>query len=113
MKKLFVSLPMAGSTTEEIRNKMIKYKENAERIMGEKLELIDTTIVEVPNAVKNCGVWCLGKSIMMMADADVVYFGDGWRGARGCIAESMVAYRYKILRIEDDPYWGIKIEEGY
>ena len=41
MKKLFVSLPMTGLTTEEIRNKMIKYKENAERIMGEKLELID------------------------------------------------------------------------
>lgn len=107
MKKLFVSLPMAGLTTEEIRNKMIKYKEKAEHIMGEKLELIDTTIVEAPNDVKNRDVWCLGESIMMMADADVVYFGYGWRDARGCIAESVVAYRYKILRIEDDPYWDI------
>lgn len=107
MKKLFVSLPMAGLTTEEIRNKMIKYKEKAERIMGEKLELIDTVIAEAPADIKNRDVWCLGKSIMMMADADVVYFGDGWREARGCIAESVVAYRYKILRIEDDPYWDI------
>lgn len=107
MKKLFVSLPMAGLTTEEIRNKMTEYKENAEHIMGEKLELIDTTTVEAPNDVKNCRVWCLGKSIMMMADADIVYFGDGWREARGCIAESVVAYRYKILRIENDPYWDI------
>lgn len=107
MKKLFVSLPMAGLTTKEIKNKMIKYKENAERIMGEKLELIDTTIVEAPNDVKNRDVWCLGESIIMMADADVVYFGYGWRDARGCIAESVVAYRYKILRIEDDPYWDI------
>lgn len=105
MKKLFVSLPMAGLTTEEIKNKMIKYKENAERIMGEKLELIDTIITEAPTDIKNENIWCLGKSIMLMADADVVYFGDGWRDARGCIAESVVAYRYKILRIEDDPYW--------
>ena len=40
MKKLFVSLPMDGLTTEEIRNKMIKYKEKAEHIMGEKLEQV-------------------------------------------------------------------------
>ena len=105
MKKLFISLPMAGLTAEEIRNKMTEYKENAEHIMGEKLELIDTVIAEAPADIKNHGVWCLGKSIMMMADADVVYFGDGWREARGCIAESVVEYRYKILRIEDDPYW--------
>ena len=105
MKKLFVSLPMAGLTTEEIKNKMIKYKENAEYLMGEKLELIDTFIDNAPGDIKNTGVWCLGKSIMMMADADVVYFGSGWRNARGCLVEYETAYRYKILRIEDAPYW--------
>ena len=105
MKKLFVSLPMAGLTTEEIRNKMIKYKENAERIMGEKLELIDSFIDKAPGDITDVGVWCLDKSIMMMADADVVYFGRGWRSARGCVVEYEAAYRYKILRIEDAPYW--------
>ena len=106
MKKLFISLPMAGKSEEEIRNKMAEYKENAEYLMGEELELIDTFIVDGPDEnIKDPAIWCLGKSIMMMADADVVYFGRGWRSARGCIVEYEVAYRYKILRIEDAPYW--------
>ena len=105
MKKLFISLPMAGKSEEEIRNKMAEYKENAEYLMGEELELIDSFIDKAPGNIKDVGVWCLGKSIMMMADADVVYFGRGWRSARGCIVEYEAAYRYKILRIEDAPYW--------
>ena len=28
MKKLFISLPMAGKSEDEIRNKMAEYKEN-------------------------------------------------------------------------------------
>ena len=108
MKKLFISLPMAGKSEEEIRSKMAEYKENAEYLMGEELELIDTLINYVPENVKDPAVWCLGKSIIMMADADVVYFGRGWRSARGCVVEYEAAYRYKILRIEDAPYWDRK-----
>ena len=105
MKKLFISLPMAGLSEEEIRKRMAEYKENAEYLMGEELELIDSFIEEnIPNSIKDVGVWCLGRSIAMMADADVVYFGRGWRNARGCIVEYEAAYRYKILRIEDAPY---------
>ena len=106
MKKLFISLPMAGKSEEEIRNKMAEYKENAEYLMGEELELIDSFMeADAPEDIKDAGVWYLGKSIMMMAEADVVYFGRGWRSARGCVVEYEVAYRYKILRIEDSPYW--------
>lgn len=106
MKKLFISLPMAGLSEEEIRKRIAEYKENAEYLMGEELELIDTFIVNGPDEnIKDPGLWYLGKSIMMMAEADVVYFGRGWRSARGCIVEYEAAYRYKILRIEDAPYW--------
>ena len=106
MKKLFISLPMAGKSDEEISKRMAEYKENAEYLMGEELELIDSFIEEnIPNNIKDVGVWCLGRSIMMMANADVVYFGSGWRSARGCLVEYEAAYRYKILRIEDAPYW--------
>lgn len=105
MKKLFVSLPMAGLTTEEIKNKIIKYKENAEQLIGEKLELINTIITEAPDDIKDKNIWCLGKSIMMMANADIVYFGHGWNQARGCRAEYEVACGYKLLRIGDTPCW--------
>ena len=109
MKKLFISLPMAGKSEEEIRNKMAEYKENAEYLMGEELELIDTLIKYVPENVKDPAIWCLGESITLMAEADVVYFGRGWRSARGCLVEYEAAYRYKILRIEDAPYWDRQI----
>lgn len=114
MKKLFISLPMAGKSEEEIRNKMAEYKENAEYLMGEELELIDTFIVNGPDEhIKDPGLWCLGESIMKMAEADVVYFGRGWRSARGCIVEYEAAYRYKVLRIEDSPYWDDYKERHY
>ena len=97
---------MAGKSEDEIRKRMAEYKENAEYLMGEELELIDSFIEEnIPNSIKDVGVWCLGRSIMMMANADVVYFGSGWRSSRGCLVEYEAAYRYKILRIEDAPYW--------
>ena len=106
MKKLFISLPMAGLSEEEIRKRMAEYKENAEYLMGEELELIDSFIEEnIPNNIKDARVWLLGRSIMIMANADVVYFGSGWRSSRGCLVEYEAAYRYKILRIEDAPYW--------
>ena len=104
MKKLFISLPIAGKSEEEIRNKMAEYKENAECLMREELELIDSFIDNVPDNIKDVGVWCLGRRIAMMANADVVYFGRGWRNVRDCIVEYEAAYRYKILRIEDVPY---------
>lgn len=106
MKKLFISLPMAGYSEEEIRNRMAEYKERAEYLMGEELELLDSVITEGPDPThKDVGVWCVGKSIMLMAEADVVFFGRGWRKARGCIVEYETAYRYGLLRIEDAPYW--------
>ena len=105
MKKLFISLPMAGYSEEEIRNRMAECKEKAEYLMGEELELLDTVITSVPDGIKEIGVWCVGASILAMAEADVVYFGRGWRKARGCIVEYETAYRYGLLRIEDAPYW--------
>ena len=105
MKKLFISLPMAGYSEEEIRNRMAEYKEKAEYLMGEELELIDSVITNVPDGVKDIGVWCVGVSLTAMSEADVVFFGRGWRKARGCIVEYETAYRYGLLRIEDAPYW--------
>ena len=97
---------MKGIYEEEMRNKKDEYKENGGYLMGEELELIDSFMeVDAPDDIKDAGVWYLGKSIMMMAEADVVYFGRGWRSARGCVVEYEAAYRYKILRIEDAPYW--------
>lgn len=37
-----------------------------------------------------------GKSLELMADADVVYFAEGWQKARGCRLEYECARAYKV-----------------
>ena len=38
---------------------------------------------------------------MVMADADAVYFADGWRGAKGCRIENRCAVAYGLNIIND------------
>ena len=42
----------------------------------------------------------LGKSLELLAQADVVYFAPGWADARGCRIEHLCAVEYGIDRIE-------------
>lgn len=38
---------------------------------------------------------------MVLADADVIYFADGWEDARGCVIEHECAIRYGLNIIHD------------
>lgn len=96
MKKLFVSMPMAGMTDEEIKDKLLVHKMNLERLMSTKFELINTCITEIPEDMPNVSVWYIGKSLVLMGQADLVYFVEGWADARGCVIEHEVAKRYNI-----------------
>lgn len=105
MKKLFVSLPMRDLTEVEILSNMHKAKEQLEHILGEEFLLIDTFIREdrpgdVPK--DKTGIWCLGKSIEMMATADFVIFAPGWKNARGCRVEHETAIGYELPIYEMD-----------
>ena len=51
--------------------------------------------------IGNIPVAYLGKSIGLLATADVAYFGEGWKDARGCKIEHEVAVQYGIYIIED------------
>lgn len=42
MKKLFISQPMNGKTDEEIKAERAKAVEEAEKMLGEKVEVIDS-----------------------------------------------------------------------
>lgn len=99
MKKLFISQPMNGKTDEEIlavREKAIK---SAENFLGEKVEVIDSFFQNAPHEAKP--LWFLGKSIEMMAGADVVYFAKDWEKYRGCKIENECAISYGLEVIED------------
>ena len=101
MKKLFISQPMRGKTDEEILAEREKAIASAERYLGEKVEVIDSFFQNVPD-VESKPLWCLGKSLQLMADADVVFFAKDWEKYRGCRIENECAIEYGIeLVIED------------
>lgn len=102
--KVFVSLPMHGRTDEEIKKEMKRGAEYLKNFYkNEKVELIDTFIDlgDVPRLAY------LGRSIQLMADADLVLFMPGWNGADGCLVEHLTAIRYGIKTcyfVEEDQY---------
>lgn len=100
MKKLFISQPMRGKTDEEILKVREKAVASAERFLGEKVEVIDSFFQNMPE-VKNKPLVFLGKSLQLMAEADVVYFAKDWDNYRGCRIENTCAVEYGIDVIED------------
>ena len=102
MKKLFISQPMRGLTDEEILKVREEIRIRAEKTIGEPVELIDSFIEDYPGEInKSIPVWYLGKSIQFLSQADIAYFGDGWKNARGCKIEYEVAEKYGIKIIEE------------
>lgn len=113
MKKLFVSVPMRGRTEEEIKASIDKMWNLAEIFEGEELELIDSYIDEECPAGVNAGVWYLGKSLELLAQADV-FIGVGvWDDFPGCRIENEVADMYGIKRYITDPAYIIEDYQDY
>ena len=102
MKKLFISQPMRGLTDIEILKVRLEIKNRAEKTIGEPVDLIDSFIKDYPGEInKSIPVWYLGKSIQLLSQADIAYFGGDWRNARGCKIEHEVARTYGITIIEE------------
>lgn len=97
MKKLFISQPMGGKTDEEILTVRKQAIEKASELVGEPVEVIDSFFRSAPVGAK--ALWFLGKSLELLADADVAYFAPGWSDARGCIIEYDCAIAYGIKSI--------------
>lgn len=98
MKKLFISQPMRGKTDDEILNERNKAIEEAEELLNEKVEVIDSSFQNAPINAKP--LWYLGKSIELLSTADIAYFAPGWKEARGCKIEHECAKQYGIRCIE-------------
>ena len=73
MLKVFVSCPMRDIPDEEVLATMEAARKDAEAVTGEKCELIDS--FHKIGLTKR--IECLGNSIQMMQEADVVYFVKG------------------------------------
>ena len=42
----------------------------------------------------NVSVYCLGRAIIKLSEADIVVFAEGWENARGCRIEHTIAQDY-------------------
>ena len=92
MKKLFVSQPMKGKSDAEILAERQTAIEVAEKLLGEKVEIIDSFF----QGNTMTALECLGESIKLLAQADIVYFAPGWEDARGCKVEFQCAVAYNV-----------------
>lgn len=97
MKKLYISCPMSGRTSENIKRSREMMQKMAELYWGEDLEVIDSVIDYIPPGTKNERIWCLGQSVSKMAEADY-YIGVETYDYCGCAVENNVAYKYDIPR---------------
>ncbi len=92
MKKLFISQPMNGRTDEEINAERAQAVQDVRQLIGEEVEPLDTFFTDYDGKPLEF----LGKSIMIMAQADLVHFCKGWQNARGCRVERAAADNYGI-----------------
>lgn len=98
MKKLFISCPMKNRSEENIRMTFDRLHKIAEAVYGESLEVIPTYIEDNPPKCRTEGLWYLGKSIELLAQAD--YFigicGDNAFQYNGCTVEIDAAKLYGV-----------------
>lgn len=102
---VFISQPMNGLTDEEISEARANAMKEIKTILGEDediqvLELLDPVLKTKPESEKD-HLWCLGKSLQIMAIADCVYFADGWKHKRGCVIEHQCAQLYGLNIIKE------------
>lgn len=100
VKKVFISQPMRGKTSEEILAARDKAFTRLQKYLPEyELILIDSLIAGVPDAnVKNKSVWYLGKSIQLLSEADIMLGPCNYLRYAGCNIETEVARAYGIQR---------------
>lgn len=102
MVKVFISQPMRGRTQQEIEDERDELFADVAAMYAERGE----DCREVPSYFGPKGasqmepLECLGKSLELMARADVAVFAPGWQDARGCRIEHVCASEYGIEIVE-------------
>ena len=99
MKKLFISQPMRGKSDEQIKAEREKAIADAQSMCGEQLEPIDSFFTDHNPSNP---LFSLGRSILKMGEADIVYFAPGWSAMRGCQCEHYIAMKYGLEYIDGE-----------
>ena len=78
-KKIFISMPMAGKTKEEIEQTQFDVLVAVGTKLNEEVELVETYLDG-----EYSPLGCLAESLKRMDTADYAAFVKGWENARGC-----------------------------
>lgn len=97
--KVFISQPMHDKTDDQILEERRRAVQAIKEKYGENVDVLDSFFLGAPHDAKP--LWFLGKSIIILSQADVAYFIGDWRNYRGCKAENMLAHAYGIEAIEE------------
>ena len=101
MIKLFISQPMKGRTDEEILAERERVAKEVQEVYEDEVEVIDSFFAGEADDASPLEL--LGRSIQLMAGADLVYFARGWEKTRGCKIEHACAEEYgKEVAVEMD-----------
>jgi len=88
---------MRGKTDAQISLERQEAIRKAKETLGEMVVILPSFF----EGTELSALECLGKSIELLAEADVAYFASGWQNARGCIIEHECAVMYGIPVIDD------------
>ena len=97
--KVFISQPMRDKTDEQIKEERAKAVSRIKEKYNEDVEIIDSFFENAPHNAKP--LWFLGKSLELLANADVAYFCKDWQKYRGCKIDHVCAKEYCIKVMEE------------
>lgn len=95
--KIFISMGFRGRTDEFIFERRDSIKEVLDHMFS-AYEIMDNFVKDIPE-VNNESVWCLGDSIRIMSNADIVVFDEDFDEFRGCRIEEKIAKEYGLFRL--------------
>lgn len=94
MKKIYISQPMRGRSTDAIiAERKALVADAAVELQTDEVEVLDTYLNGYTNKPP---LHLLALALEKMADADAVIFAPGWRDARGCRVEHLAASEYDL-----------------
>lgn len=99
---IFISQPMNGKETGEIEWEREELIKDLKRYLGDDINILDTIFhftEDVPSLIY------LGRSIEVLAKADLAVFMPGWEDACGCRIEHECAKNYLIPTLELNRAW--------
>ena len=97
--KVFISQTMRDKTDEQIKEERAKAVSRIKEKYNQDVEIIDSFFENAPHNAKP--LWFLGKSLELLANADVAYFCKDWEKYRGCKIEHACAKEYGIKVMEE------------